>query len=137
MMTHSGFWSTSDPLQAYPYGLKHGFRPTGTCLIIKILATWEKFIQPSEYWTVINCALTYCITNVFCCLCGVITEFDLVKYKFSNLTTLHIDLSSFQIACRVQKCITYQHTNYHNTVNHIGYFPQLELLLTLDSCAAN
>ena len=46
------------------YGLEHkigihGFRPIWPCLIVKLLTTQAKFLQPSSYWTVINYIFTF------------------------------------------------------------------------------
>ena len=49
----------------------HGFRPTWPCLIIKVLATWVKFLEQSGYCTVINFAFTFHSTNDFSCFYGV------------------------------------------------------------------
>ena len=57
----------------------HTFRPTWPCLIVKVLATWVKFLQLSDYYTMINCTFTFCITNVFGCFCGVMVQFKLIK----------------------------------------------------------
>ena len=43
----------------------HGFRPTWPCLIIKVLATRAKLLDPSDYWEEINCTFTFYTTNVF------------------------------------------------------------------------
>ena len=45
---------------SYLYGSKcslgiHAFRLTWLCLIVKLLATWAKFLEPSGYCAVINC----------------------------------------------------------------------------------
>ena len=46
------------------YDLEHslgiyGFRPTWLCLIVELLATAAKFLQPSSYYNGINCAFTF------------------------------------------------------------------------------
>ena len=79
----------------------HGFRP---CLIIKILATQTKFLEPSDYWTVINCTFPFCSTLVFDCFSSVMARFKIVKHKFLNLTALYVHLCSFQIAHGVMQC---------------------------------
>ena len=44
----------------------HGFRSTWPCLLVKVLETWAaKFLQSSDYCTVIDCVFTFRITNVF------------------------------------------------------------------------
>ena len=58
------------------YGLEnglgiHSFRPTWSGLIVELLATRAKFLQPSGPCTVINWALTVRTKNVFGCFCGV------------------------------------------------------------------
>ena len=37
-----------------------------------------KFLGPSGYCTVINCAFTFCTTNIFGCFCDVQTLFELL-----------------------------------------------------------
>ena len=39
--------------------------PTWAYLIIEVLITRAKFLQPSGYCTMINCTFTFCMTNVF------------------------------------------------------------------------
>ena len=48
-----------------------------------------KFLEPSDYFTVINCIFTFCIINVFACFGGVIVQLELAKQKFPNKTTIH------------------------------------------------
>ena len=71
------------------YGLEHGlgiygFRSTWPCLIIKVLATWVKLLEPSSLFSVINCIFTFCTTNVFDCLCNIMAQFKLIKHKLLN-----------------------------------------------------
>ena len=84
------------------YGLEHNFwihsfRPTWHCLIIKVLATWVKFLQPSGYCSVINCAFTFHTRNVLGYFAVIMAQFELIEHKFPNYTSLHIYLCSFQI----------------------------------------
>ena len=72
--------------KSYSSDLEHGlgirgFWPTCPCLIIKILETGTKFLQPFTYSTVINCIFTFRTTNIFGC---VMAAFEHVKYKFLN-----------------------------------------------------
>ena len=62
----------------------HAFRPTSPCLIIEVLATRTKFLKPSGYWTVINCADTFWHNKCFGCFHGFMSLFNLVKYKILN-----------------------------------------------------
>ena len=62
----------------------HAFGPTRPCLIVEVIATQAKFLQSSCYCTVINCANTFSITNIFGCLRSLIAQFELVKHNFSN-----------------------------------------------------
>ena len=57
-------------------------------------------------------------TNVFACFCHVRALFELIMWKFQNETTLHSYLCDFQITQRMKRCITCQHTNYHDTANN-------------------
>ena len=94
------WYSSSATLWSCFYGLEHGlriysFRPIWTCLIIEVLATWVKFLEPSGYCTVTNCAFTFPATNVFVCFCSVMHyEFEL-DHKFPNLTTLYMALKLY------------------------------------------
>ena len=75
--SHTGRWDAKfalySPIVTHHiclYGLEHslgihGFRPTSTCLIVKVLGDRVKFLQPSGYCTVINCTLNFRITNFF------------------------------------------------------------------------
>ena len=75
----------------------HDFRPTWSCLIIEVLATWEKFLEPSGYCFMITCALIFCTTNAVGCFHSSLAKFELIKPKFLNSTTLHNHLCYFQI----------------------------------------
>ena len=84
--------SSPDTLQVlligfYLYGLEYSFRihcfwPIWLCLIIKVLATWAKFLQPSDYFNVINCAFTFFTTNVFGCFSHIMAQFKFMKHIF-------------------------------------------------------
>ena len=111
----------------------YGFRSTWSCLIVTVLVTWVKFLEePSCYYTVIN--YTFCTTTDFDCFSSIMTQFELVKYKFPTLTMLHIHLCGFQItqwsnAQCVSAPITILPTivrPYHhlNCIGHILYVPQ-------------
>ena len=68
--------SSPDTLRICFYGFKYGlrihtFRSIWPCLIVKVLVTWVKFLEPSSYWTVINCTFTFQTTNAFICFCSV------------------------------------------------------------------
>ena len=49
---------------------------------------------------------------------GVMTQFEIVKHKFSIETTFHVNLCSFQITHEVKQCTTWQ----RDTNNLIGYY---------------
>ena len=92
-------------------GLEHNlgilnFRPTWPCLMVEVLATRVKFLEPFDYYTMINCTFTFCTTNVFGFFRSVMTQFELVKYKF--FTTLHVHI------CTAFK----SHTEWSN--KHVG-----------------
>ena len=115
----------------------HGLMPISPCLIVEVLTTWGKFIQPSGYNTLIYCAFTLYKTDVFDCFCDIIAQFLLVKHKLLNETMWHINLCSFQITYDAKKCTRCQYTNYHNTTNHSWYLPWLELLWSHDIHTTN
>ncbi len=69
---------------AWSTALKSSFRLTWPCLIVEVLATQMKFLEPSGYCTMINCASTFRTTNTFGCFCCIMVQFGLVKYKFPN-----------------------------------------------------
>ena len=71
-------------------------------------------------------------TNVFGYFSGVITQFEHVKFKFSNYTMLYVHLFGFQITHCVKQRTTCQRTNYHVTTNYSEYLPRLELLWSHD-----
>ena len=75
----------------------HEFWPTWLCLIIDIIATRAKFYEPSYYFTVTNCAHTFCTIKVFVCF-----RFELANHKFQCILlctitcltlNLHTDLN--------------------------------------------
>ena len=86
--------------------------PTWPCLIVEVLA---KLFDPSGNCTGINSIFLFCTTNVFGCICSIMAQFELLKYKFLNLTILHVHLYSFQIINGMKQCTMCQCTNYHNT----------------------
>ena len=50
------------------------YSASATCriwLIVEILATQRKSLEPSDYCTAINCAFTFLISNVFGCFCSI------------------------------------------------------------------
>ena len=76
------------------YGLEHshrirGFRLIWPCLIVKVHATWAKFLEPSGYCTVINSTFDFHTKNVFDCFCNVMARLEPLKHRLLNLTTLH------------------------------------------------
>ena len=116
----------------YLDGLKHSleihsFRFTWPCLIIEVLATQVKFLQPS-------CTFTFHVTNIFGYFPRIMAWFKLVKPQFPNKTTLHVHLHSFQIIHRVRQCTICLLTNYHDTNNCSKYLPWL---LLCDICTKN
>ena len=55
-------------LYSLELGLKiHGFRPTWPCLMIKVLVTEAKFLEPSAYCTLMPCAFIFHAINAFGC----------------------------------------------------------------------
>ena len=77
------------------------------------LITWAKFLEPSVYCCMINCAFTFCTINIFGCFRGIIVQFELIKHV--------IDLDS--IATFKSQCTTCQRTNYRDTSKHRRYLP--------------
>ena len=96
MMSHTTLWdaeftwySLSATHQIHFYCLEHSlkidiFGPILLCQIDKILAACTKFLQPSDYCTVINCAFTFCLTNIFGYFRNVTGQFKFIKYKLVN-----------------------------------------------------
>ena len=82
----------------------HSFKPTWLCLIVKVHSTRVESFQPSLYCTVVNCAFSFCTAVVFGRFDGVIAQFEVVRQKFPNLSTLNIHLCSFQITHGVNQC---------------------------------
>ena len=62
----------------------HDFRLYWPCLIIDVLESWAKFLEPSGYGIVINCRFTLCLANVSGWYCCVMAVFQLVKYLLSK-----------------------------------------------------
>ena len=132
VINHTGLWdakltwySLSATCLICLYGLEiHSFRLTWLCLIIKVLATQAKFLKASGYCTVISCAFTFWITNVFSCFCNIMTQFNLAKFKFTNQTTLHIYQFSFQLTHGVKICTI----SVHQLPWY--YYPQQVLTMT-------
>ena len=115
----------------------HGFRSTRPCLIVEVHVIRAKFHQSFCYCTVFICDFTFHATNVFGCFHGVIAQFEFLKHKFLNLTSLHVHLCSFHIIHEVKQCATCQRINYRDTTDHSGCIPQLELLQSRDIRFAN
>ena len=102
--------SSTDILWCYPlnlhYGFEHGlriyaFRPIWPCLIIEILATWVKFLEPFSYCTIINCTFTYCTADVFGCFCDFMAQFKLVKH-ISSPIRLHCTFISMAFKSHIE-----------------------------------
>ena len=55
------------------------YKPAWPCLIIKVLATQTKFLEPSGYCTVINYDFTFHTTNSFGSFRDVMAKFEFVK----------------------------------------------------------
>ena len=98
-MNHYGLWDVEliwHPLSTtyqichydFEHSLRiHSLRPTWPCLIIKFVANWAKFLEPSDYKTVINCTFTFHTANVFSCFCSVMAQFEHVNHEFPNYST--------------------------------------------------
>ena len=72
-----------------------------------------------------NSLSLYRFFNCFKCFgffCGVMTEFELVKPKFPNKTTMQVYLCGFPITHRVKQCTTCQRANNHDTTNRVDIF---------------
>ena len=82
------WYSPSDAQRIYLSGLDHGFRnnafrSTWPCLIVEVLVTWPKFLEPSGYCTVINCVFTLDPTYVFGCFRNIrVAQFELEMHRF-------------------------------------------------------
>ena len=149
---HTGLWdvnltwySLTTTHQIWLYGLEHSlgihaFRPIWSCLIIKVFTAWSKFLQLSAFCTVINCVFTFCNTNVFGCLHSILTQFELVKHKFSNLTMLHIHLWGFWISWHnvlVHNYNSITHNRYSDTnckLAHTKILQNFWLTLVVSVC---
>ena len=93
---HTGLWDAqlswyllSDTYWICLYGLEHslkiyGFRPTWTCLFVKVLAPWSEYLEPSGYCTVINCTFAFHKTNFFGSFHRIMAQFKFIKLKFPN-----------------------------------------------------
>ena len=105
----------------YLYGWQHNliiytYKPIWLFLMIKVLATWAKFLQPSGYCTVINLYLHFLCNKCFL-VDSMVLCFISVDLAVSFWIMLHIHLCDFQISHGVEQSATCQHTNYHNTTN--------------------
>ena len=115
----------------------HGFRPTRHCSIVEVLATRAKFFQQSGYCSLINRAFSFWTRNVFGCIRRIMTQIELWKHKFWNLTTLLVYGRRFYITHRMKQCTVCQRTKYHNTTNLNEYLTRLELLRSRDIRVTN
>ena len=74
----------------------HGFRPTETYLIVKVLITRVKFLQlATVLWLIV---FTFRTTDVFTCIRDVVAKFQLLQDKFLIKNTLHVHYFGFRIA---------------------------------------
>ena len=64
----------------YALGI-HSFRPIWPCLIVKLIATWAKFLKPSGCCILLSCTFTLHTTNVFGCFHSIMAQFELVKHQ--------------------------------------------------------
>ena len=109
----------------------YGFRADGRsyCKLNKVLSI--------TFWTEqLSIAPLPSVQRMFLISLRVTAQFELVKYKFPNKTTLHIPQCDFQIT-HVKKQCTCKRKNYHNTNNHSEYMPRIELLWSRAICVAN
>ena len=74
----------------------HHFRLTRPFLIIKVLANNINFLEPSGYYSVIDCVFTFCKTNVFGCFHGIMAQFSLIKRvpKLDHIARSSVHLSN-------------------------------------------
>ena len=75
----------------------HSFRTIGTCLTIKVLVTWVKFLEPPEYCCVVNCIFTFYTANAFGCFPSIMAQFKHIEcsnVKHVSSPTTVIQLSS-------------------------------------------
>ena len=133
--------SLSDTLQVITcfYGLEHsprihGFRLTWPWLIVKVLVTQAKFLEPSGYNTVINCAFTFHATNVFGCFHDIMAKFELVKYKFPNYIFICTAFKSHTWSKAMHNMSAYQLASYDknnsdcsNCFSHVIYMLQTKM----------
>ena len=100
----------------------HDFMLTWPLIIIKVLVTWEKFLEPSGYSAVINCIFTFHRTNIFWLFLQHYGPVWIHKAQVPKL--LHIQLCGFQITWNKA-----MHTNFHNTTNHsLKYFDHMRYM---------
>ena len=75
----------------------YSFRPSWPCLIIEVLATWAKFIQPSVTF---HLSLSKC----FGCFCGIMAQFEqtsplaewIERSPMAQETGIHSQVKSYQ-----------------------------------------
>ena len=107
----------------------HCLRLSWPCLIIKVLATQAKFLEPSDYCTVINYAFTFCLINDFGCFSSIMAQFELIRKS-----------CQIRLGCTFI-CVNFKfHSEWSTldtTILPSAYFSQLELLQSLDLDATN
>ena len=99
------------------YGLEHSlwihaFRSTD-------VAWSSRFLQPKQnflnHLVTVSCStapFTLYTINACGCFRGVMVQFELVKHKFTNLTTLYVRLRGFQIPPRVKQGRTWSYSSH-------------------------
>ena len=111
----------------------HYSRPTWPCLIVEIHATGAKFILPSGYCIVINCAITFCTTNVGCFR-------DPVWTREAYVPELnYVARSSMRLSNHTQNKAKNNASarQLPRTTNHSWYLSRIELLRSWDMHVAN
>ena len=91
----------------------HSYRSTWSSLIVEVLATWAKFLKPSGYSTVINCAFAFHTTNVFSCCCSVMTQFEAKVPKLDYVACSSVWLLNHIRSEAMHKVSPHQLSRYH------------------------
>ena len=99
-------------------------------------------MKPNWYWTIRFLYSDHLrfhpwYNKLFVCFGEFMAQFEIVKLKFSNYTTLHVHQCIFHVKHCVKQCSTCQRTNYRYTTiqNEYLYLPsRLGQLNTLTAC---
>ena len=79
----------------------HGFRLIRSCLIVKVLATQAKFLELSDYCTVINCTFNFCIKDILVAFMVWTCKAWIPKLNYIVYSSIHLSNHTWNEAMQI------------------------------------